>query len=87
MTSIDPLTALLKGKTLYSPADKIYCRLYKSTDYKANCSHSSNYGQLMIAHDDYREYAGDYGEDIVFSPANSELLIAILAEGAWEVLE
>ena len=83
----DALTALLKGKTLYSPSDKIYCRLYKSSDKKAGSSALYGVGQLMIAHDGYQDYAGEFGTDIVFVPANSELLIAILAEGAWEVLE
>ena len=84
---MDPFTALLKGKTLYSPADKIYCRLYNSRDNQVG-GPAPRIGQLMIVHDGYREYhGGDFGDDIVFSPANSELLIAILAEGAWEVLE
>lgn len=80
----EPLTALLKGETLYSPADKIYVSLYK----KSRDGSNGHVGQLMIAHDGYREYnGGDFGPDLIFEPANTVLLIAILAEGAWEVLE
>ena len=84
MTSsgIEPLTALLKGKTLYSPSDKMYLKLFN----KEQDKHGS-VGQLMLAHDGYQEYAGDYGTDIVFEPANTSILIAFLAEGAWEVIE
>ena len=80
----EPLTALLKGETLCSPADKIYVSLYK----KSRDGNNGHVGQLMIAHDGYREYSGgDFGPDLIFEPANTVLLIAILAEGAWEVLE
>lgn len=79
----EPLTALLKGETLYSPADKIYVSLYK----KSRDGNNGHVGQLMIAHDGYRVDCREFGTDIIFEPANTELLIAILAEGAWEVLE
>lgn len=80
----DTLTALLKGYTLYSPADKIYMALYK----KSREGNNGHVGQLMIAHDSCREYnGGDFGPELIFEPANTELLLAILAEGAWEVLE
>lgn len=79
----DPLTALLKGKTLYSPADHIYLRLFDTNRDKSSRGHI---GQLMMAHDGYREYSGgDFGPDLIFGPADSPILIAILAEGAWEV--
>ena len=41
------------------------------------------YGFHEVGHAGY----GEFGTDIIFEPANTELLIAILAEGAWEVLE
>lgn len=81
MTDIDPFTALLKGLTLYSPMEKLYVRLYNK-----NADHGTRgqIGQLMVSHDNYRDA---YLEEVVFEPVNSELMIAILSNGAWEVLE
>ena len=66
------IVALCNGEPIHSKSSKLYMKLDRK-------------GQLQISHDAYTHPCGDFGDDITWAPANTELLLTILASASdWK---